>query len=426
MKLCSIIPYRARELCTVFLLVLCFALPSGGQPGKSAAGAPADSVFREVRTSMEQIGCEALRRSIDFLAVKYPQDYPRGKEFLSTLSGLEKERAVILAAFNTSETGVLGRARDYVDRYRAFERTVLIANPLVSSHPILFVVHGQYTPDHHNTATIFQNGEVNTASFTGGGSMKVIDFGGGGTVRTLIDVPEGIVRDPEVHFDGGKIVFAMRRTITDDYHIYEINSDGSGLKQLTFAVGVSDIDPLYLPDDSIVFSSTREPKYCMCNKHIMANLYRMEGDGANILQIGKNPLFEGHASLMPDGRILYDRWEYVDRNFGDAQGLWTTYPDGTNHALYWGNNTNSPGAVIDPRIIPGDLQALCVFGSCHDRPWGALAIIDRRLGLDGRQPVIRTWPADAVNLVGKGDFDTFKAVNPKYEDPYVLSENYFL
>ena len=96
--------------------------------------------------------------------------------------------------------------------------------------------------------------------------------------------------------------------------------------------------------EGILFTSTREPKFCMCNRHIMGNLFVMDADGANIQQIGHSTLFEGHGALMPDGRILYDRWEYVDRNFGDAQGLWVTNPDGTNHAVYWGNNTNSPGA----------------------------------------------------------------------------------
>ncbi len=203
--------------------------------------------------------------------------------------------------------------------------------------------------------------------------------------------------------------------------------DGGGMRRLTSAAGVSDIDPVYLPDGCIAFSSTREPKYCMCNRHIMANLFRMERDGANIHQIGRSTLFEGHGSVMPDGRILYDRWEYIDRNFGDAQALWTVNPDGTNHALFWGNNTPSPGGVIDARIVPGGKgRALCVFGSCHDRPWGALALIDRRLGLDGRDPVVMTWPRSAVGLVGVGNWDTFKQVRPRYEDPYPLDDSFFL
>ncbi|MHC4706255.1 MAG: HzsA-related protein [Planctomycetota bacterium] len=232
----------------------------------------------------------------------------------------------------------------------------------------------------------------------------------------------------------------MRRDINNDYNIYEIYADGTGLKQLTFGKGVTDIDPLYMPDDTIIFSATREPKYCMCAQHIMANLFRMDPDGANIHQIGKNTLHEAHASLMPDGRIIYDRWEYVDRNFGDAQGLWTVNPDGTNHAVYYGNNTLAPGGVIDARIIPGTQQVVCIFSSCHDRPWGALTVLDRRLGIDGSAAVVQIWPAGAIDLVGgidgtkpiplnyKGEyaFDNLRSIRPKYEDPFPLNDKYFL
>ena len=114
-------------------------------------------------------------------------------------------------------------------------------------------------------------------------------------------MPEGIARDPEVSFDGTRILFSMRRDSKDDYHIYEIDADGTGCGSSRSARAVSDIDPLYLPDGRILFTSTREPKYCMCNRHIMGNLYRMEADGANIHQIGHSTLHEGHGSLLPDG-----------------------------------------------------------------------------------------------------------------------------
>jgi len=301
-----------------------------------------------------------------------------------------------------------------------------VSNPLVKAHPILFVKRAQYPGDHHNTATMFQTGEINAGKFRGPAAIQTIDFGRGGKVTTLLEVPNGVARDLEVSFCGTKILFAMRHDRSDDYHIYEMNADGSGLKQLTFGSGISDIDPIYLPDGRILFTSTREPKFCMCNRHIMGNLFTMDADGANVQQIGHSTLHEGHASLLPDGRIIYDRWEYVDRNFGDAQGVWSVNPDGTNHAVYWGNNTNSPGAVLDNRAIPDTEQFICTFSSCHDRPWGALAIVDRRLGIDGRGPVIRTWPPGAIDLVGKGNYDTYTRVRPKYEDPYPLSDQYFL
>ena len=301
-----------------------------------------------------------------------------------------------------------------------------VAKEVLAGKQILYIERDQYASDHHNTATLFQKGEINEAKFAPGSAMRIYDVDSG-TTRTLIKLETGVVRDPEISFDGKRVVFSMRKNKDDGYHIYEMALDGSGLKQLTSADGVSDIDPLYLPNGDIIFTSTRQPKYCMCNRHIMGNLFRMESDGANITQIGVSTLFEGHSSLLSDGRILYDRWEYVDRNFGDAQGLWTVNPDGTKHSIYYGNNTASPGGVIDGRQIPGTDLVVCIFGSCHDLPWGTLAVIDRKKGVDGREPVVKIFPDDAINIVANGDLDSFKWVcSYRYEDPYPIDKEWFL
>ena len=320
-------------------------------------------------------------------------------------------------------------AGDDAAALEAFGREALVAaNPLLAGSPVLFVTRKQYRPDHHNTATMFQTCEINVGSYDTEGAFKLLDAKSG-AVRTLFAPGAGAtVRDPDVSFDAKRIVFSMRKGKDDDYHIYTMSADGADVRQLTAAPGVSDIDPIWLPDGDILFSSTREPKYCMCNRHIMCNLYRMKPDGANIHQIGKSTLFEGHATLMPDGRVLYDRWEYVDRNFGDAQGLWTCYPDGTGHAVYWGNNTTSPGGVIDARTLSQTQRAIAVLGACHDRPWGALGLIDRSKGVDGREPVLRTWPAAFISRIKTDgqDFDSTRSLKVKYEDPYPLDDAHFL
>ena len=358
---------------------------------------------------------DALRAAIGDLTKTFGPKYP-GAQFLTELDALDK----------ALDSGTAEQKTKAKADLLTLQKKALIANPLVGGQEILYAHRKQYRGDHHNTATMFQTDEINTRSFSGGGSLRAVDLRTG-KARVVVDPgAAGKIRDPELDFAGKKIVFSMRKNIKDDYHIYVVNVDGSGLKQLTRTPGVFDIDPLYLSDGSIVFTSSREPKYCMCNRHIMGNLYKMEADGANIHQIGKSTLHEGHSSLMPDGRILYDRWEYVDRNFGDAQGLWVVNPDGTNHAIFWGNNTASPGAVLDARMIPGTELCLCIFSSCHDRPWGAVAIIDRRKGVDGRASVVRTWPASAINLVDRGGLDTFARVRPKYEDPFPLSDKYFV
>ncbi|MCX6927892.1 MAG: hypothetical protein NT154_32490, partial [Verrucomicrobia bacterium] len=299
----------------------------------------------------------------------------------------------------------------------------------VTNQPILFVVRNQYHPDHHNTHTMFPSApnEFSNGYYEGGhgAALKVFDPNTGET-RTLLDAgADGVIRDPDLHFSGQRVVFAWRKSTAESYHIWEIYVNGSGLKQLTALPGVDDFDPMYLPDDRVVFVSGREPKYVMCNMHLSHNLYRMDGDGANIVQIAKSTLFEGHPSLMPDGRILYDRWEYVDRNFGDAQGLWTCDPEGTGHAVYYGNNTSSPGGMLDGHAVPGTPFAVCTFVACHDRPWGAIALLDRRLARDGRDGVVRTWPAGLESWVHENnyvsyDFDTFAGASPKHEDPFPL------
>ena len=358
-----------------------------------------------------------VRAAIRDLIANFEGHYPSGSEFLRRLDVVEKQMA----------TGAeSGRAA-----FAQLQREVLMANPLVRVQPILFVVREQYLSDHHNTETIFHTGEPNNHSYRPGGALKILDPRTG-QVSVLLDPgPEGLVRDPEVHFDGRKVIFSMRKARDENYSIYELEVDPrnayavvpGSLRRLTNERDATDIDPCYLPDGKIIFSSTRDPKYCHCNMHIMANLYRIDGDGANIHQIGKSTLFEGHASLMPDGRVLYYRWEYVDRNFGDAQGLWTVNPDGTSHTIYWANNMASPPAVFDGRTIPGTDRVLCIFGSCHDRPWGAMAIVDRSKGIDSEEAVVQIWPETARSLVKNVAVfmcDSFVPVRSRYEDPYPL------
>ena len=386
------------------------------RPAPPPAARPADTPV------LTEASAAALRQAIEDLGRTFPRQYPRGTEFLTRLDRIQKGMG------QAKPDEPAGLTRDF----EALRREALVANPLVSGRPILYVVRPQYRSHYHAIDTLFHTGEYNVdrnaphpSLFQGGGALKMIDLARGGEVKTLLDAPEGIARDPEVHFDGKRIVFALRRHAGEDYHIWQMNTDGTGLRQLTFAAGVSDFDPLYLADDTIVFSSTREPKYNQCSRDHAANLFRMDADGANIHQIERNNLFENQASLMDDGRILYARWEYVDRNFGDAHGLWAMNADGTNQAIFWGNNTASPGAVYTARMIPGTDRAVCIFGPHHDHLWGSMAIVDPNLGLDGREPVVRIWPPESMNLVRGGgpfDCDAFSSVKLKYADPYPLSD----
>lgn len=304
------------------------------------------------------------------------------------------------------------------------------ANPWLRPGRIAFVARRQYAQDHHNTHTMFPSapGEVNDGAYRPGGAIRVLDLATGGA-ETLAEDADGLFRDLECSYDATRLLYAYRPDAQGNSSIHEWDLATGKARRLTFLPGVDDMDPLYLPSGQIVFASTRDPKYVMCNRHIAANLYRMEADGANIVKIANSTLFERPTDLTPDGRILYDRWEYSDRDFGSAQGLWTVAPDGTRAQTYYGNNSPT-GAVVDGRVVPGTTLVAATLTSTHDRPWGGLALIDRARGVDGRDAILRTWPADLRAKIGEPGqphrIDAYKPLRLKYEDPRPLAPNYLL
>jgi hypothetical protein len=364
---------------------------------------------------------ESLRAAIADLIADFGPRYPDGGTYLKELDALKPR---------PSEGDSGGRAAA-AKAFEALQRKALVANPLVGGTPILFVERHQYAPDHHNTGTDFQPGPYIylLGSHRPGAALKVLDVAHEGGTRTLLATEQGCIRDPDVSFDGSRIVFAMRRDANEAFQIYEIRADGSGLKRLTQSTPDTDVDPAYLPDGRIVFTSTRDMKFCGCNRHVQGNLFTMRSDGGEVLQISRNNLYDSRPSVLPDGRIVYDRWEYVDSMFGPRFGLWTVNPDGTQHALYCGNNDWAPGAIFDAHGIPGSERVVAVFGACHDRPWGAMVILDRRRGLDWMAPVVKSWPPDIRPYVeypaghGVGNIDSFKHLPLKYEDPWPLSDS---
>ena len=302
--------------------------------------------------------------------------------------------------------------------------------------PLVYVARQQYAPDHHNTGTDFTAGDVSCHNLRPGSAIRRLD---GTNVTTLLDCPAGVVRDLEVSYDAKKLLFSMRRQAWENFAVWEMDADGSNLRRVTDGTA-SDVDPCYLPDGRIAFCSNRDAKYCGCNWHLQNNVFRVDADGSHLRQLGRNNLYEAHPSVLPDGRILYDRWNYVDRQFGCSFGLWTMFPDGRAQSLFYGENAWKPGAIFDARPLPGGHpeRVVCIFGACHDRPWGALVALDRRRGLDGMTPVLRSFPADITNRVlytidlgmgrtpehpGERMIDSFASLPVKYEDPYPLDSD---
>jgi hypothetical protein len=213
------------------------------------------------------------------------------------------------------------------------------------------------------------------------GRLCVFDMASG-QVTDLIDDPEGAVRDPQVHYNGRRILFSYRPGGTEHYHLYEIESDGSGLRRLTDGP-YDDIEATYLPDDRIVFVSTRCRRWVNCWLTQVAVLYACDADGGHIRQISANIEHDNTPWPLPDGRILYQRWEYIDRSQVHYHHLWTTNPDGTNQMVYYGNL--HPGIVmIDAKPILDTQEVVSIFSPGHGSKEhaGHVTVLSQRLGPD--------------------------------------------
>ena len=105
-----------------------------------------------------------------------------------------------------------------------------------------------------------------------------------GELSILVNDPQGTVRDPQVHYSGEKIIFSWRKAGSEHFHLYEINIDGTHLRQLTNGP-FSDIEPIYLPDGGIIFVSSRCKRWVNCWQVPVANIHRCDGDGGNIRQL---------------------------------------------------------------------------------------------------------------------------------------------
>lgn len=240
-----------------------------------------------------------------------------------------------------------------------------------------------------------------------GARLERLDPASGQVTPLLVDATGGI-RDPQVSYDGQRILFAYRRGSTPNYLLHEIGIDGTGLRQITQG-NHDDFEPSYLPDGGIVFVSSRCNRWVNCWLTQVAVLYRCDADGSHLRPISSNNEHDNTPWPLPDGRILYTRWEYVDRSQVDYHHLWVVNPDGTSQMTYFGNL--HPGTLmIDAKPIPGTSKVVAIFSPGHGQTEheGRLAVVDPGAGPDR--------PESAQLITREANL----------RDPWALSESAFL
>jgi len=314
---------------------------------------------------------------------------------------------------------------------RKIKREIMFSHPAIDFNEIMFVDIPYPTRYwiHEAAHRSGRNGVM-------GGKLQVLKgFNPDGKIRTLAPSGErAAFWRPDLSFDGKRILFCMKPEKEKTFNLYEIGVDGTGLRQITSARGYSDLDPIYLPDGGYMFLTDRANSFVRCwPNDPTCVLARCDKDGKNIYitSAGNEPDFT--PVLLPDGRILYTRWEYTDKEVMRMQSLWTVNPDGTGTKVFYGNQSFWPDILVEARPLPNSNRVIFTSLGHHNFWAGPLGIVDPQKGLNYPDGITRiNWELPWAET-GKGPKDKVEKEeyhNIKgyagYKTPFPLTEDLHL
>ncbi len=263
-----------------------------------------------------------------------------------------------------------------------------------------------------------------------------------GSVRELVNAGDGMIIDCDLSYDGREVLFSWKRggrpiaslahqreqhctsVPEENFQVFRVNVDGSGLKQLTDHPS-NNLNPCWLPDGGIAFISDRKPGYAYCFVSTSPVLHRMNRDGGEVTRLSASYLMDFTPAVLEDGRILYTRWEYVDRPAIPIQSLWAIRPDGTGLSGFFGNRVLDPGTFMQARPIPGSGKALCLLTAHNGDPRGAIGIIDPARGGNAQEAIRNLTPEINIGRVDRGNGNLLSNRGP-YETPFPVDARHYL
>ncbi len=317
-------------------------------------------------------------------------------------------------------------------REACHQRRIRRLQHLVATYPrIVYTKHYNLGGSHYaytenpTDAQLPERGNGNS-DWRMGAALCVLKVDPDGEVRsrTLLEEPDGLIRDPDVSHNGQRIVFSRRDTaFEDDLHIYELNLATGRVRQLTFGLGFADNEPVYLPDGNILFNSTRCTQIVDCWWTDVANLYVCDPDGRFLRRVTFDQVHTNYPKVLDDGRVIYTRWDYNDRGQIFPQPLFVMNHDGTAQTEFYGNNSWFPTTIMHARGIPGSSKLVAVASGHHCHQRGKLILIDTERGRQeaaGIQLIcpVRETPPERIDAYGQqGD---------QFQYPYPIDGEHFL
>jgi len=282
----------------------------------------------------------ALRRAIEDLSRKFPEQYVRGPEFLKRLEVLEKQ----------TRKGKEGVA----EKVETLRREALLANPLLDFQQIFVIKRSE------KQLGLPQNWQGNCTLPIRGYDNEIGVLSLAGEYHTLYRPENGsFVGDVDLHWDADRLLFTMQGS-HNRWQIWEMVFKDGGTYEIQQATAgeepdVNNYDACYLPDGRIIFDSTRcfQGVPCVGGSDAVANLCTMKADGTGVRQLCFDQDHDWCPTVLNNGRVLYTRWEYSDTPHYFARLLFHMNPDGTSQMQYYGSNSYWPKSWPSFRATTG-------------------------------------------------------------------------
>lgn len=378
-----------------------------------------------------------LRHAIVDLVERYGSRYAQGLRYLQRLDRLAPKL----------ERG----DRQAVQQLSALRREALLANPELQGLPGILVVRRKpkdpqssqvmtardqtigYAGGLGRDIAMPSNHECNASLERMGHDDQIVLLDPGAPEAPLQTIyrPEhsGYVGQLDLDFDARHLLFTQ--SDQTNWKLFELDLVDKILRQVSRMPGDVDcMDGAYMPNGDIVFGSTASYQSVPCwhGQKRVSNLYVMKRDGSGVRQVCFDQDHDYHPTILSNGQVLYQRWDYTGICHIFLRQLMVMNPDGTKQRAIYGSNSWYPNSLFFPQALPGDsskiISVLSGYHGAHRA--GQLVLLDTRVGWYEGAGIVQ-------RISGKGDPITPKIKDnlvqgdwPLFLHPYALTERHFL
>lgn len=355
------------------------------------------------------------------------------------LSRLETLLPGVRQAFSDKVSGntideVIGQAQEIL----ALKREIILANPLLDMDKIIVA---RYRLGNKARKAMGPSMGTSTANYNSlfSNSRKGYDAeidlltGLRGQIESSriykpeADVP---VSDIQLHWDADRLLFSSLDK-NRKWQIYEMNIDGSNLHQ-KITVDEPDLefcDANYLPDGKVV--ATTNIGYngvpCVHGDDVVANLVSFDPETRALRRLTFDQDGNWSPIVIPNGRIMYTRWEYTDLTHYFSRIVMHMNPDGTENKALYGSGSYFPNSTFDMKPLSKHSSRFIGIISGHHGTArsGRLVIFDPAKSRKEEKGMIQELPFKDRPIVPIIKDELVEGVWPQFMKPYPLSENIF-